>query len=327
MGRLSNDRQMVRVCQTCAGSGAVSPVLFLSPCPDCEGTGRKEQRCPQCWTWKSPLDFKSHTGRFVRRCTVCTGKYKDWDKKTLEEREKATTPRSAIRSDGPLRVSFVVESGNRKTGPIPVSMTSSRSCPLTCPLYNRGCYAEQHIVAIHWRRISDGGGIEWGDFVSKVSALPPGQLWRHNEAGDLPGDDGKIDALKLGSLARANRGKRGFTYTHKPLTKLNLKLIRSALGDGFTINISTDSLDAADAAAELGLPVVTVLPHDAPPKGNRTPAGRHIVVCPAELREEVTCERCGLCAVAGRKSIVAFRAHGDRKKQITTRMRQLPLIK
>jgi hypothetical protein len=192
---------------------------------------------------------------------------------------------------------------------------------------NRGCYAEQHIVAIHWRKLSSGKtGIPWSEFIERVRALPEGQVWRHNEAGDLPGRDLELDTELLGQLVDANRGKRGFTYTHKPIQR-HFKAIRRATLEGFTVNISTDNLKAADEAMALHLPVTTVLPHDAPRKGNRTPAGHPIVVCPAELSEAVTCERCKLCAVADRKSIVGFRAHGDRKKQITERHRQLPLLK
>lgn len=120
---------------------------------------------------------------------------------------------------------------------------------------------------------------------------------------------------------------RGFTYTHKPLTPLNADLIRGANECGFTVNVSTDSLADADAVAAIGLPVVTVLPSGATGHGHRTPEGRHIVVCPAVLRDEITCETCKLCAIGHRKSIVGFPAHGDRKGQVTERLRQLPMFK
>lgn len=191
---------------------------------------------------------------------------------------------------------------------------------------NRGCYAEQHMVAIHWRKLSAGKvGMTWDEFICRIRVLPPGQVWRHNEAGDLPGDDLELDVPRLRQLVIANRGKRGFTYTHKPLAR-HFKEIRRATREGFTVNVSTDTLEAADEAMARHLPVTTVLPHDAPPKGNKTPAGHPIVVCPAELSEKVTCQRCKLCAVPDRKSVIGFRAHGDRKKQITERHRQLPLL-
>lgn len=320
------DRKMVETCHSCGGSGH-SKRSVLKPCLHCDGHGCLQRRCSQCWTWKGPKEFVGAKGAFVRRCSTCRVKYANWDKKTLAEREATTSPRSGIRADGPLRVKFVEESGNRKTGPIPVSMTSARTCPTSCGFYNRGCYAEQHIVAIHWRRVSDGDGMDWEAFCERVALLPEGQIWRHNEAGDLPGDNQDIDGVLLKQLVDANAGKRGFTYTHKPPTLDNSVRIAGANALGFTINLSSDNPEHADQLAKLGIaPVVTTLPHDAPSKGLKTPEGRTIVVCPAERIEKVTCQTCGLCAVTTRKSIVGFRAHGDRKKQITQRMRQLPLL-
>jgi hypothetical protein len=182
---------------------------------------------------------------------------------------------------------------------------------------------------------------DWRELCAEVKALPLGQLWRHNEAGDLPGRGQVIDQLRLLELVRANAGRRGFTYTHKPMlgrqwlrggSKAGIGVVlknRAAIEEsnrnGFTVNLSADSLGEADELAKLG-PTVVTLPHDAPTKGLRTPGGRHVVVCPAETHEHVTCASCGLCAVAKRKSIVGFRAHGNNRLMVTTRLRQLPLF-
>jgi hypothetical protein len=176
----------------------------------------------------------------------------------------------------------------------------------------------------------------WGDFCRMIAKLPRGQVWRHNEAGDLPGLDLdlEIDVQALGELVHANRGRRGFTYTHKPVLTSEFKAgaignrtaIRFANERGFTVNLSANNPRHADELADLNVgPVTTVLPHDYGRRG-KTPAGRTIVVCPAEYNEAVTCATCQMCAVPTRKAIVGFRAHGDRKKQITTRMRQLPIV-
>jgi hypothetical protein len=325
MARALKQRVMRRTCQACQGSGRVGGILWAN-CQGCQGSGASHIRCSQCWKWRKSKFFVGKQGNYTKRCQDCYKKYSRWDRMTLEERSRATSPRSGISSAGELRVSFARKSGNRKTGPIPVTMTAASTCPTSCPLMNRGCYAEQHMVAIHWRRLSAGkSGMAWEDFLKQVSALPEDQLWRHNEAGDLPGRGDELDLKALADLVTANVGRRGFTYTHKPFRKY-ANAIRSANIFGFAVNVSTDSLQEADAAFKLGLPVTTVLPHNAPARGNKTPEGVPIVVCPAELSEKVTCERCELCAVSKRKTIVGFRAHGDRKRQITERHRQLPLI-
>ena len=110
------------------------------------------------------------------------------------------------------------KSRNSKTGDIPVTTTSEETCPHACPLKANGCYAEAGPLAILWRKVTARKmGMAWDAAMSEIAALPNGTLWRHNQAGDLPGIGDAIDVAALAALVKANRGKRGFTYTHKPL--------------------------------------------------------------------------------------------------------------
>jgi hypothetical protein len=155
----------------------------------------------------------------------------------------------------------------------------------------------------------------WGDFVSQIAALPAGTFWRHNQAGDLPGIGDTIDAAALTSLVTANNGKRGFTYTHKPATAANVAAIKDANANGFTINLSGNNLVHADQLAELNAgPVVVVLPADQS-ENTVTPAGRKVIVCPASIRDDVSCATCKLCAIGNRKTIIGFPAHGAAKRK------------
>ena len=212
---------------------------------------------------------------------------------------------------------LVLESRNGKTGPIPVSTSSKATCPASCPLYAKGCYAGGGPLAMHWRAVTNGErGDEWPVFVSKIAALPDGQLWRHNQAGDLPGVDAKIDRKALLALAKANAGKRGFTYTHKPMNKANVATVTMVNSLGFTVNLSANTLADADRLADTKAgPVVVVL--DAA-EGVRhtvtTPAGRTVETCPATYRDDVSCATCQLCQRVDRKVIVGFPAHGVSKK-------------
>ncbi len=61
-------------------------------------------------------------------------------------------------------------------------------------------------------------------------------------AGDLPGHGDRIDTLMLAELVEASRGRRGFTYSHKPASRENLAEIRRANRKGFTINLSANTL-------------------------------------------------------------------------------------
>lgn len=218
-----------------------------------------------------------------------------------------------------MRVTLTLQSRNIKTGPIPVSTTSRDTCPNACPLKNNGCYAEIGRLAIHWRKVSSGErGLTYRQFLASIKSLPEGQLWRHNQAGDLPGKGNDIDVFALADLVNANKGRRGFTYTHKPMTKAaNRKAIASANRNGFTINLSADTLVMADELADLGVaPVAVILPSNTGDVNTVTPKGRTVVVCPATYRKDITCMSCKLCQKADRKTIVGFPAHGTIKKKV-----------
>jgi hypothetical protein len=222
-----------------------------------------------------------------------------------------------------MKIHFTISSGNKKTGLIPVSTSGSETCPSACPLKMKGCYAKSGPLGIHWSRLNSDAyvGLNWHEFCAKISALPRGQLWRHNQAGDLPGNDNQIDADLLAQLVAANRGRRGFTYTHKPMTATNQFLVRSANREGFTVNLSADNLNEADELKNLGVgPVVVVLPSDAP-NTVATPKGHKVIVCPAQQRDDVSCSTCQLCQKANRSVIVGFRAHGAAAKHVSSLVR------
>lgn len=218
---------------------------------------------------------------------------------------------------------LVPVSSNSKTGPIPVSTSARDTCPPSCPFYSRGCYAGGGPLGIHWRKVSGGTrGVSWPGFLAAVARLRPGQLWRHNQAGDLPGPGDRIDTQALAQLVDANRGKRGFTYTHKPCTgddnqaTANRSAVRFASGHGFTVNLSANSLRHADTLAALDAgPVVAVVPSDFPDRGE-TPGGLRVVVCPAQRIPGMSCDRCRLCSLANRSFVIGFRPHGSARKTV-----------
>lgn len=217
-------------------------------------------------------------------------------------------------------------SGNTKTGPMPVSTSNSSTCPDACPIKLKGCYAKYGPTGMAWRNVDSGKAkeaVEWPEFVRKVKALSKGTLWRHNQAGDLNGKNGAIDTTALAQLVNANRGKRGFSYTHYPVlpgqgsaTLANRMALAQANSEGFTINLSGNDVNHADQLKALNVgPVVVIMPRDAE-KVSTTPAGNKVVICPAENTSKITCLKCGLCADAKRDYIIGFRAHGTAAKTV-----------
>lgn len=277
-------------------------------------TPKDPNQCPQCWQRREPESFLGARGGRVRWCAICRGRYGSGYARLTPE-QKLALPRRGVSADGPLRARLVAESHGHKLGGIPASMTTRTSCPPSCALYGAGCYAEFHLVAAHWRTVGARGD-SWEAFCAEVARLPAGTLWRHNVAGDLPGEGEALDRAALGALVAANRGRRGFTFTHKHRTAGARAAIAAANRDGFVVNLSADSIAAADRLADRQVgPVVVLLSSDAPDRASKTPGGRTIVVCPAQ-RGLLTCRECALCAMATRKAIVGFRAHGQAKAQV-----------
>jgi hypothetical protein len=166
-----------------------------------------------------------------------------------------------------------------------------------------------------WNRLNTGEqGYGWDEFLEIIGSFPSRQLWRYAQAGDLPGKGDSINARMLRQLVKANRGKRGFTYTHKPLVKRNRLAIAEANREGFTINLSADNLDHAVELLALGVgPVATLVPLGSEPKF--TYAERRVMVCPS-YTTKTTCWQCGLCANAKRKLIIGLPPHGSRKRKV-----------
>lgn len=217
-----------------------------------------------------------------------------------------------------MKVHLTLKSSNSKTGPIPVSTTEKASCPDNCKLKGNGCYANDYHLNMHWDKVSRGErGTDWHGFVSQVSKFKAGQLWRHNQAGDLPSNDGKtIDYYKLNDLIQANKGKRGFTYTHYPLNAFNRSIINLSNNEGFTINTSNESLEDAFKSFEQGFPTTVVISDKY--QGLKTFQYKNatVAICPAQLNDSITCATCALCQKSERKVIIGFIAHGASKKKV-----------
>jgi hypothetical protein len=214
-----------------------------------------------------------------------------------------------------FKFSLTLKSSNVKVGAIPVSGTSANSCPDSCPMKAKGCYAKSGPISWFWNKVNKNGMTE-NQFLKGIKELAKGTFWRHNQFGDLCGDGEKVSPLFLFKLVKANRGKKGFTYTHKHVDKSNHSLIKFANKNGFTINLSANNLNEADSLHNLNIAPVTVVLDENAPATLQTPSGKKVIVCPAQQKEGLTCAKCQLCSKQ-RNVIVGFRAHGMAKKHVS----------
>lgn len=240
----------------------------------------------------------------------------------MAQRPQQQTQPAILNQGKKMRYSFTRVSGNVKTGPIPVTMTARASCPDSCALKSSGCYAESGNVRMHWQRLDDSSkGYNIEELAAHIRTIPRNSLWRHNVAGDLTHNGRDIDGAALAWIVAANKGRRGFTYTHAHDTAANRLCIQQANNEGFTINLSANSPEHADELAALNIgPVVTLVDIDAPTHST-TPEGRPIITCPATRSDNINCATCGLCAVSTRRSIVGFPVHGSSKKKASAVIR------
>jgi hypothetical protein len=193
-------------------------------------------------------------------------------------------------------------SSNAKTGAIPVSTTERRSCPSSCSFLrdekgSNGCYADGGPLGMHWSKVFNGGrGDNFSAFCGRVARFVKRQVWRHNQAGDLPKDDNlsdsavdRLDAAKCSELSEAASHTRGWTYTHYDVTDShNQEVVRSmnSVG-GLVVNLSAETLQQADEYHNTGCgPVCVTLPADAHTRGMKSPNGLPVVLCPIQHAEE-----------------------------------------
>lgn len=153
--------------------------------------------------------------------------------------------------------------------------------------------------------------------------MPKGALVRHLVSGDLFKDDQPdLEAVaEIREAHRRNPHAQGWGYTHGWV-----RLSSEALNlPNLTFNASCDTPEQVREALSRGWPAVTVLPEDAPVKADR---GDYVtVVCPQQLYEHVTCQTCRLClrkerTYRGKPVVVAFRAHGTRRKQVNQAIKE-----
>ena len=94
-----------------------------------------------------------------------------------------------------MKTRITIQGRNRKVGfGVPVSTTESDSCPDSCPLKNGICYAKKGRTRLIWDEVKTGFSRRakkpfsnsWDHFIEEIKYLRPKQLWRHNQAGDLP---------------------------------------------------------------------------------------------------------------------------------------------
>ncbi len=204
---------------------------------------------------------------------------------------------------------------NAKLGPMAAIVVSRNSCPASCPLKGRGCYAETGHTRFAWARADSG--IDLDTLCLRIRALVPRNFdIRLGVAGDLPcidSDGERLDVDALTKICQAAHPRHVFAYTHKRLNADEVACVRSI--PNLTVNLSANHVGEVDELLKTGLPVAVVVPEDAGHQS--TLGGAPIRICPQQLNKSITCSTCRVCTIGNRQSVIAFRAHGIKKRMVS----------
>lgn len=216
---------------------------------------------------------------------------------------------------------IVPESRNKKTGRTFQTYTSASLCPERCAFKRYGgCYA----CAVNTRKVwetADRDTLE--DLAIQLishsgDTAASGAFVRHSIAGDIAlAGTSSLDMRLLDALADlyGAAGVKAVSYTHcKISVSLDRIAVLSAMKKGFVLNASAESTAYAERCFLAGIPAVIAVP-EGEKSPEKTPNGIAVTQCPAQKIAGITCAKCGLCAKANRKFIIAFKAHGYAHKK------------
>ena len=213
----------------------------------------------------------------------------------------------------------VQSSKNAKIGDVSTTLAATVSC-VDCTLRGNGCYAETGMVGIHVRRLNDkvrarkASPVRQAEHEARgIDALKArGQGLRIHTSGDCPTREAAEIVADAAQRFMQRGGGKAWTYTHAWR-----RMPRKAWG-AVSVLASVETLKDARKAMRRGWAVARVVPQFS---GNKAwlEDGVRWIPCPAQTRDDVTCESCRLCwdddKLRAINAGVAFEAHGSAKRK------------
>jgi hypothetical protein len=211
------------------------------------------------------------------------------------------------------------KSSNKKTGPVSVTYGATVSC-VDCPLKNNGCYAEHGLVAVHKRRLDKAVRAAKASTTRQaeheargIDALRAvGQGLRIHTSGDCPTTESARIVADAAERFMSRGGGRAWSYTHA-WRRVSRKAWR-----GVSVLASVETLADARKAIRRGWATARVVPQFATDKA-WLEGGIRWIPCPAQTRDDVTCDSCRLCWNDDKLRTIgagiAFEAHGSAKRK------------
>jgi hypothetical protein len=219
-----------------------------------------------------------------------------------------------------MKLSIVVQKSiNAKIGKVSTTYQPTTHC-VDCPMKNYGCYAQTGMVAMHTRRLDKAARDSHASPARTarqeargIDALRArGQGLRIHTSGDCPTREAAEIVADAAERFMDRGGGPAWTYTHAWR-----RMPRKAWG-AVSVLASVETLADAKRAIRKGWAVARVVPQFSGDKA-WTEDGVRWIPCPAQTRDNVTCESCRLCwddnKLRAINAGVAFEAHGSAKKK------------
>lgn len=220
---------------------------------------------------------------------------------------------------------LVLSSKNEKTGNVSATYASiDGSCPKDCMHRDNGCYAQTGMVGIHSFRLNAFSKTLPRSDAREVARTEARQIRQAIRDGNnvrpmrlhVAGDCRTPAAAKILSDACQEWNNPVWTYTHA------WKVVPRGNWGKVSVLASVDNKKDISAAMERGYAVAIVVEkHPDDGRAWTMPTGHRVVPCPAQTRDNVTCEKCRLCWKDGflreTKAVISFAAHGVKKRSLT----------
>ena len=194
-------------------------------------------------------------------------------------------------------MNIVTRTKNKKLGPgmFILDRPMGTTCPSTCPLWDKGCYAQSMANRMPSTQVGAMKNLE-PQFQNVPNPMRPLRL---HVGGDFYRYD-RLDRKYLSQLvllirARGRQNGRTYTYTHcwrdPVLTRILMRLKRF----GLTVFASCHSPEEMREASALGYRVAFVSKDAKEGMTALRLSGLKGIVCPEQLGTGLTCDRCGYC--------------------------------
>lgn len=210
-----------------------------------------------------------------------------------------------------------------KNGHVSATYVSQTTCPNSCPLKGKGCYAEYGKSGMINRRLNSASekrpvmvAKAEAEGIKELTGKFPLRLHVVGDAYD------KKSAEVLAEAAEVHTSKFGmpvWTYTHNHTTP------RSSWGN-ISVFRSCETLRQAETAIKAGYSAVLIVEKF---KSNKMyPIGRGLygIPCPAQIDKTKSCTDCKLCMIdknlQKKNMVILLQTHGNGKRYVNEILRE-----